>query len=231
MKKMISILLLMTVVLAACGAEQTSTKSPEQEPADKMTAPEQLPQTTDQVAEQEALVELNTSKGTIQIKLFPKIAPKTVENFLALAEEGYYDGVIFHRVMEGFMLQSGDPTGTGRGGESSFGEPFEDEISNELYHFRGALSMANAGPGTNGSQFFIVQADTAAEDALPENYPDEVVALYREMGGTPWLDGAHSVFGQVIEGMEVVDEIAQVEKNGEKPVEDITIDTIDILQR
>lgn len=231
MKKAIVIIGLLALFFAGCSAEPPATDSVQQDKPEETAAPGHFPQLTDQVAENEALVELNTSMGTIQLKLFPEIAPKTVENFLALAEEGYYDDVIFHRVIEDFMVQTGDPTGTGRGGESSYGEPFEDEISNRLFHLRGALSMANAGPGTNGSQFFIVQAGAVPEERLPEEYPDQIRDAYEEYGGTPWLDGAHTVFGQVIEGMEVVDQMAEVEKAGEKPVKDITIESIGILQQ
>ena len=103
---------------------------------------------------------IKTNHGDLRIKLFPEHAPKTVANFVALSKDGYYDGVIFHRIIKDFMIQGGDPTGTGMGGESIYGESFEDEFSEELYNIRGALSMANAGPNTNGSQFFIVQINT-----------------------------------------------------------------------
>lgn len=116
-----------------------------------------FPQLTTDVQAGEVLVEMNTTLGTIKIKLFPEQAPKTVENFLGHAKSGYYNGIIFHRVIQDFMIQGGDPTGTGMGGESIWGDSFEDEFSNELFNLRGALSMANAGPNTNGSQFFIVQ--------------------------------------------------------------------------
>lgn len=211
--------------LAACNAGEETAEN------ESVQATGEFPQLSEEVASNEALVDLNTSMGTIQIKLFPEHAPKTVENFLTLAEEGYYEGIIFHRVIEDFMLQSGDPTGTGRGGESAFGEPFEDEFTDELYNFRGALSMANSGPGTNGSQFFIVQAGEVPADGVPADYPPEVVSAYQEMGGTPWLDGGHTVFGQVMEGMDVVDEIAAVEKQQDKPVDDIIIESIEILQQ
>lgn len=128
------------------------------------------------------------------------------------------------------MLQTGDPTGTGGGGESIYGEPFEDEFSDRLFNFRGALSMANAGPGTNGSQFFIVQA-SEIEAGSASDYPEEITAAYEEMGGTPWLDGMHTVFGQVDEGMDVVDKIAAVEKGAnDKPLEDIVIESIEIIE-
>ncbi|MBR2337910.1 MAG: peptidylprolyl isomerase, partial [Clostridia bacterium] len=105
----------------------------------------------------ETVAILHTNHGDIAIRLFPDHAPKTVENFVTHAKNGYYDGLIFHRVINDFMIQGGDPTGTGCGGESIWGHPFKDEFTPELHNLRGALSMANAGPGTNGSQFFIVQ--------------------------------------------------------------------------
>lgn len=170
---------------------------------------------------------LETTKGTVKIQLFPAQAPKTVENFVGLIEKGYYDGIIFHRVISDFMIQGGDPTGTGMGGESLWGDSFEDEFSDEIFNLRGALSMANAGPNTNGSQFFIVQASRVPANMLRQLkglVPDEVVSAYGEQGGTPWLDKRHTVFGHVIEGMDVVDDMAKVRVNyADKPLEDIKI--------
>ena len=170
---------------------------------------------------------LETTKGTVKIQLFPAQAPKTVENFVGLIEKGYYDGIIFHRVISDFMIQGGDPTGTGMGGESLWGDSFEDEFSDEVFNLRGALSMANAGPNTNGSQFFIVQASRVPANMLRQLkglVPDEVVSAYGEQGGTPWLDKRHTVFGHVIEGMDVVDDMAKVRVNyAKKPLEDIKI--------
>ncbi len=111
---------------------------------------------------------MTTNMGEIKIKLFPEYAPKAVENFVTHAKEGYYNGLIFHRVIKDFMIQGGDPNGTGMGGESIWGDPFEDEFTPELHNLRGALSMANAGPGTNGSQFFIVEAPEVSEDMLEQ---------------------------------------------------------------
>lgn len=175
-----------------------------------------------------------TNKGDFAIKLFPKQAPKTVENFLGLVAKNYYDGIIFHRVIKDFMIQGGDPTGTGMGGQSLWGAPFEDEFSNELFNIRGALSMANAGPATNGSQFFIVQNQNMPaqmeEQMVAADYPKEIIEAYRQ-GGTPWLDHRHTVFGQVVSGMEIVDEIANVETGiQDKPVEDVVIKTIEISE-
>lgn len=179
---------------------------------------------------------MKTSMGDIKIKLFPKEAPKTVENFLTHAKNGYYNGLIFHRVIKDFMIQGGDPTGTGMGGESIWGERFEDEFDPALHNLRGALSMANAGPNTNGSQFFIVQAKTLPPTmadqmkAMPEAFPEATIEAYEKLGGTPWLDFRHTVFGQVMEGMEVVDAIADVEVGAaDKPLTPVTINSIEIL--
>jgi cyclophilin family peptidyl-prolyl cis-trans isomerase len=143
---------------------------------------------------------IETNHGSIGIDLFDEDAPKTVDNFLKLARDGYYDGVIFHRVIENFMIQGGDPTGTGMGGP---GYQFEDEINKHPVQ-RGALAMANAGPNTNGSQFFIVTAEAC-----------------------PWLDGLHTVFGQVTSGMDVVEEISHIDTDMEdRPLSEVRIDTV-----
>jgi peptidyl-prolyl cis-trans isomerase B (cyclophilin B) len=145
---------------------------------------------------------LHTNHGAIAVELFDDEAPKTVENFLKLARDGFYDGVIFHRVIPDFMIQGGDPTGTGRGGP---GYTFEDEINQHQVE-RGALAMANAGPNTNGSQFFVVTTQAA-----------------------PWLDGKHTVFGRVTEGMDVVDTISGVDTDhNDKPREPVTIDRVEV---
>ena len=146
---------------------------------------------------------LNTSEGTVSIELFDEDAPKTVSNFKELASQGFYDGVIFHRVIKDFMIQGGDPTGTGTGGP---GYTFEDEINQHKVE-RGALAMANAGPNTNGSQFFIVTT-----------------------GAAPWLDGKHTVFGRVTEGMDVVDRIESTKTGpGDRPVEEIRIESVELI--
>jgi peptidyl-prolyl cis-trans isomerase B (cyclophilin B) len=146
----------------------------------------------------------HTNHGAIEIELFPADAPKTVENFEKLARDGFYDGVIFHRVIPDFMIQGGDPTGTGTGGP---GYTFEDEPNDHKVE-RGALAMANAGPNTNGSQFFIVTTDAA-----------------------PWLDGKHTVFGRVTSGMEVVDAISAVGRDGrDKPHDDVVIERVELAE-
>ena len=177
---------------------------------------------------------IKTNHGDMRIKLFPDHAPKTVANFIALSKDGYYDGVIFHRIIKDFMIQGGDPTGTGMGGESIYGESFEDEFSEELYNIRGALSMANAGPNTNGSQFFIVQNQHlpySKKEIARGGWPEPIAEIYAEQGGTPHLDRRHTVFGQLADeaSYEVLDAIASVETGAlDKPVEDVVIETIEI---
>ncbi len=180
---------------------------------------------------------MHTSMGDIKIKLFPNEAPKTVENFTTHSKNGYYNGLKFHRVIKDFMIQGGDPRGNGTGGESIWGRSFEDEFSPLLHNLRGALSMANSGPNTNGSQFFIVQANTIPDgmkeqmEELGEKYfPADIIDAYNAMGGTPWLDFRHSVFGQVYEGLEIVDAIASVKTGpNDKPAEDVLINSIEII--
>ena len=175
---------------------------------------------------------LKTNLGNITFKLFPNDAPKTVENFTTHIKDGYYKGIIFHRVIKDFMIQGGDPTGTGMGGESIYGRAFEDEFTPELRNYRGALSMANAGPSTNGSQFFIVQCDNVSQGLIDqmkdiggEAFPNECIENYSKLGGTPHLDFRHTVFGQVVDGMDVVDKIANVATGmGDKPVDDVVIE-------
>lgn len=175
---------------------------------------------------------IKTNMGDITVQLFPEQAPKTVANFVELANKGYYDGVIFHRVIPDFMIQGGDPTGTGMGGESIYGETFADEFSPELFNITGALSMANAGPNTNGSQFFIVSNTNMAKRMLkqmaPAGYPEEIIAAYKN-GGTPWLDQKHTVFGQVTDGLELLQEISRVDRDQmDRPKKDIVMETVTI---
>jgi cyclophilin family peptidyl-prolyl cis-trans isomerase len=150
-----------------------------------------------------------TNMGSFEIELYADKAPKTVENFTGLADKGYYKGIKFHRIIDGFMIQGGDPTGTGRGGQSLWGKSFNDEFDRSLKHdVPGILSMANAGPNTNGSQFFITLAPT------------------------PWLDGRHSVFGKVISGLDIVSSIGKVQTDeGDRPVKDVVIEEIKIEKR
>ncbi|HEM3462237.1 TPA: Cof-type HAD-IIB family hydrolase [Streptococcus suis] len=177
---------------------------------------------------------IKTNHGKLTVKLFPEIAPKTVANFVALSKDGYYDGIIFHRIIKDFMIQGGDPTGTGMGGESIYGTAFEDEFSMEAFNLRGALSMANAGPNTNGSQFFIVQNQNFpynAKELERGGWPKEVAEAYVKNGGTPHLDQRHTVFGHLVdeESFVVLDAIAAVATDSaDRPHEDVVIETIEI---
>ena len=192
----------------------------------------QFPQ-LNEVNENNPLVTVHTNLGDFTLELFPEVAPKTVENFVTHAKNGYYNGVIFHRVIEDFMIQGGDPTGTGMGGESIYGRTFEDEFSREAFNLYGTLSMANAGPNTNGSQFFIVTAKQVPAQMLKQlkdgGWPEEIVEEYAKVGGTPWLDHRHTVFGRVVEGMDVVLKIEGVERNTQdRPLEDVVIESMDV---
>ena len=179
--------------------------------------------------------------GSIYVKFFEEAAPKAVENFITHGKEGYYDGLTFHRIIRDFMIQGGDPTGTGRGGESIWGDSFVDEFNENLQPYRGALCMANAGPNTNGSQFFLVQAaapyDDKTLDAIEKQYgvkfDDKARKTYGEKGGTPWLYQMHTVFGQIYEGYEVLDQVAAVEMADARsgiPANEIIIDTVKIFE-
>ena len=196
-----------------------------------------FPQLSTEVAADEAEVNIVTSKGNIRMKLFPKYAPLAVENFLTHAKEGYYNGLLFHRVIKDFMIQTGDPKGDGTGGESiwngkdpskDLGTGFKNEPTAYLYNLRGAVAMANAGAGTNGSQFFINQ-NTKDQSAVLNGYPEKIKEAFKK-GGNPSLAFDYTVFGQVLEGMDVVDAIASVETENDKPKEDIKIEKIDIIK-
>ena len=201
------LVLLISVLLFSCSngeiredkQEKTVTKGKDKKVTELMN-----------VSDSEMLVAtVKTNVGSFEIELFATKVPKTVENFVGLATSGKYDGVIFHRVIPNFMLQGGDPTGTGRGGESYWGGKFADEFDSSLKHDEpGMLSMANAGPNTNGSQFFVTLVPT------------------------PWLDGKHAIFGEVISGMDVVEAIGKSKTGAmDKPVNDIVMETVIIEKR
>ncbi|SHO51357.1 peptidylprolyl isomerase [Anaerocolumna xylanovorans] len=175
--------------------------------------------------------------GSIHVKFFQKEAPKAVENFTTHAEKGYYNGLTFHRIIDNFMIQGGDPTGTGAGGDSIWGGAFEDEFSDNLQPYRGALCMANSGANTNGSQFFIVQDKDTYDEATLSNleqqtgnkFNKDAIEGYGKVGGTPWLYRAHTVFGQVYEGLDILDSIAatKADENG-RPATDVEIEKITV---
>ena len=233
--------------LAACGSNNTASSDTSSAKKTETTTSSsvdlnalELPQLDDEIKADETVIEMDTTAGKIKFKLFPKIAPKAVENFVTHAKEGYYNGTKFHRAVEDFMIQGGDPNGDGTGGESIWGEGFELEASDQLYNIRGALAMARStDPNSNGSQFFIIQNhDDKADGLAIQYYPEAIIEAYKD-GGMPQLDGQYTVFGQVIEnGMAVVDKIATAEKEdrtnslGEQATlkEEVKINSIKILQ-
>lgn len=259
MKKILALALISTAFLAACSSKETtktaetSTESTSNQSktdtaadlaalhAEAMAADKSdFPQLAETPSEKEAQVILKTSKGDMTITLFPEHAPLAVENFLTHAKNGYYDGLTFHRVIQDFMIQAGDPLGNGTGGESIWagknsqidsGRGFKNEVTPYLYNIRGALAMANAGPDTNGSQFFINQNQVDFSSRLdPESFPAPIIEAYKN-GGNPNLDGSYTVFGQVTAGFEVLDSIATVETDeNDKPKEEVTITTIEIVK-
>lgn len=194
----------------------------------------------------EEIVVIKTKMGEMKARLFPEVAPIAVENFKKLIQNGYYnskDGtnMTFHRIINNFMIQGGDPTGTGSGGASASGQPFENEVSEKALNFRGALSMVNSGPNTNASQFFVVQApQTIISNDLfsklktkqGKAFPIKVMEKYKEVGGAPWLDFQYTVFGQVYEGLNILDQIAGVEVNeSNRPMNDVIIESISIEKK
>ena len=257
MKKFLYCALASSLLLAACSSktDTTASSSEASSTSTETTASNKyakdlayainnpnanFPQLSTDIADNEAAVKIKTSAGDITIKLFPEEAPLAVENFLTHAKEGYYNGIIFHRVINGFMIQGGDPDGEGTGGQSIWsgkddsidaGNGFKNEISAFLYNIRGALAMANAGADTNGSQFFINQNPADASGQLSSGKtPGKIIEAYKN-GGNPSLDGGYTVFGQVIEGMDVVDKIASSETDAsDKPTSDITINSIEIIK-
>lgn len=256
MRKIVSFIVVMLVLLfglTGCGSEkvgnntanavkntskssnQTNTqKGGEKVNIDYKTAAEKqmaMPKAGDTIA-----IFHIKNYGDIKVKFFEDVAPKAVENFVTHAKNGYYNGVIFHRVIDEFMIQGGDPQGTGTGGESIWGKDFAEELSEELVPYRGTLCMASRGLQNSpslGSQFFITQAHYDEQTAgymKSYNYPTELLEQYKNYGGYLSLYQQYTIFGQVYEGMEVVDKIAAVETNKEddKPLEDVVIENIEV---
>lgn len=255
-KRYLALALALGMVFCAAGCGKETPKGTEEQTAEEHTASSdilqaQMPKEGDEIAV------ITTSAGVVKMMFYPEEAPKAVENFKTLAKNGYYDGVLFHRVIDNFMVQTGDPEGTGAGGESCWGEPFADEISSKLHYYRGAVAMANRGANTNGSQFFIVQQKDVQEDALTvlqeardnneeelgvtltdgnyytfsQLFPDAVLDYYKKQGGAVHLEyvfgNPYTIFGQVFEGLDVIDAIAAAETDkDDKPTEDITIESI-----
>lgn len=192
------------VVLSGCASAVIETSSPVSQPVLKSPSIQQIESETQKGKEDIVKIKIETTLGDIYAELYAEKAPKTVANFVKLAQKGFYDGIIFHRVIPDFMIQTGDPTGTGRGGP---GYSFNDEFHPDLTHNKpGIFSMANSGPNTNGSQFFITEA------------------------ATPWLDKRHSVFGAVTQGIEVVHKIAAAPRDrGDKPLTEIKMVKVSVL--
>ena len=260
MKKLLILALAGALFLTGCGSIKkairgnetsgSSTTTSSSDTTDKLAEERKkvltdknisFPQLSDKVADNEAQVKITTTEGAITLKLFPKYAPLAVENFLTHAKEGYYNGLIFHRVIKDFMIQTGDPLGNGTGGESIWkgknekidsGSGFKTEISPYLYNIRGALSMARSSdPNSNGSQFFINQNNKDNSSRLSsEAYPEKIIEAYKK-GGNPSLDGNYTVFGQVVSGMDVVDKIAAIETGeNDKPKKEIKIEKIEVIK-
>lgn len=270
---MILILIIGMTLLAGCGQKENSTEQTSETKEEENVAPtsEDNDETESQNTEDkevetteatsDAVVESKSDQmaepqkgetvaeivikgyGSIFVKFFDDVAPKAVENFVTHAKDGYYNGLTYHRVINDFMIQGGDPTGTGTAGESIWGDAFEDEFAENLQPLRGALCMANAGPNTNGSQFFIVQsAGVFSEDILAQiemqfgvKFNDKAKEDYAATGGTPWLFKMHTVFGQVYEGYDVLDAVAAVEvidpdAQNFKPAEDVIIEEIKVFE-
>lgn len=237
------------LALGGCSGNTSNTQAIQ---SDKKVGYQlELPQQNEEIAI------VNTSMGQFKLRFFPEAAPKAVENFKTHSKNGYYNGRIFHRIINNFMIQGGDPNGNGTGGESIWGKPFEDEFSDKLFNISGAVSMANSGKNTNGSQFFINQG--GKENFSGWNYAEqtykkykdnknaaiidmskisgEIKDLYNNNGGNPHLDGAfntqnkgHTVFAQVFDGMDVINKIASVETNSsDKPLTDVVIENIEII--
>ncbi len=250
------ILAFLLAMMTGCGSSDTKneagnadTETKNEADAEEETASgEKIDQLAAPVEGETIAVMKIKDYGTVKLHFFKDAAPKAVENFVTHAKKGYYDGLTFHRVINDFMIQGGDPTGSGSGGESIWGEDFEDEISPYLIPLRGALCMANAGGGnTNGSQFFLVQSskkptgDAASEiqSGLDQNNQnngtnhgsfDQITAdNLSKVGGCSWLAGGYTVFGQVYDGLDVVDKIAAVKTSGaDKPVKDVVIESVKI---
>lgn len=209
MNKFILFLILLSLTFCQSNSRKPDEENMNNKSEEKSAVENQLDELLSVSENEQLLVSIKTNMGEMKLALFPDKAPKTVRNFVGLILRKYYDGIIFHRVIANFMIQGGDPSGTGAGGESFFGGEFEDEFHPSLKHDKpGILSMANAGPNTNGSQFFITLVPT------------------------PWLNGRHSIFGTLVEGMDVLNKIGATEtsKPYDKPVNDVVMESVTVAK-
>ncbi len=247
LSKLIAAALFLSLLLTGCGTKADTTNQPADGASDGTTDKNggTTASSVNQFAEPkegETVAEISIKEfGSIYVRFFEDDAPKAVENFITHAKDGYYDGLTFHRIIEDFMIQGGDPTGTGSGGESIWGEKFEDEFSDNLQPYRGALCMANSGPNTNGSQFFIVQSTATydekilkqVEDTYRITFNEDAIKNYATVGGTPWLYRMHTVFGQVYDGYDVLDAVVKVEMANEEkgvPKTPVVIEKINVFE-
>ena len=232
--------LIAVTALASCGeknisvSEETTNAAANQPAATESYVPEDYDAMNFTAPKDGEEVVILTVKGygDIKIKLFPEYADKGVENFKTLAERGYYDGLIFHRIINNFMIQGGDPLGTGRGGESIWGSKFDGGVSPYLSHVAGAVAYANSGStATDGSQFYIVTGQKYTDDQFAPNYPANAKKMYIEDGGAPWLDGKYTIFGQVYDGLDIVFKLQQVPTGAQdKPVTDVVIESMKVAK-
>ncbi|HEX3029254.1 MAG TPA: peptidylprolyl isomerase [Clostridia bacterium] len=252
-KSLILIISICVLFLTACGTSKENTTSPESSQTSNNSSNKITPsknESSKEVSYQftppkkgDEIAIIKTSLGDITIRFFPSESPKAVENFIEHSKKNYYNGLLFHRVINNFMIQTGDPKGDGTGGESIWSKPFEDELSEKLHYFRGAVAMANSGANTNGSQFFIVQnptVDNTYEQMMTyNNFSKELLNQYKMKGGSPHLEPGfcnpnsgnittgYSIFGQVIDGLDVVDKIASVTvDNSYKPQSDVKMQEV-----
>lgn len=253
-KKILGAFIMGGIMFSLAGCKQDNSEALTQQTPSKVGYQLEMP------VENEEIAAITTSEGTFKVRFFPEAAPKAVENFKSLSKKGYYNNVTFHRIIKDFMIQGGDPEGTGMGGKSIWEKDFEDEFSENLFNITGSLAMANRGPNTNGSQFFINNQRPESfrgwdnfehayniykknPQAFAKAYggtidmskiTDEIKNLYATNGGNPNLDGyyntakrGHTVFGQVFEGMDIVNKISECKINeNDKPVNPITIKSI-----
>ncbi len=230
--------MLFAAFASGCGddAKDSSSKAESSSESSSAVSSEAVNFTAPEIGEEIAVITIK-DYGDIKVKLFPKQAEKGVENFVALSKDGYYDGLIFHRIINDFMIQGGDPLGTGMGGESTWGDKFDGGTSSELVHAAGAVAYANSGStATDGSQFYIVTGTKYDDETLSQmesaygiTFSDSQREIYKNDGGTPWLDGSYTIFGQVFDGLDKVFKIQQVQTDAnDKPETDVVIEKISI---